>query len=57
MIKVVITFLFSLVLSAVAFADHPPKKMLRNMDGYSYLGMTGMLGPFTVNVANFGTFP
>ena len=57
MVRAIITLLFSVVFSATAFADHPPKKMLRNMDGYSYLGMTGMLGPFTVNVAKFGTFP
>lgn len=57
MIRVVTTFFVSLVLSATAFADHPPKRMLKNMDAYSNLGMTGMLGPFTVNVAKFGTFP
>ena len=43
--------------ASTANADHPPKKMLRNMNGYAYLGVTGMMGPSSVNVAKFGTMP
>ena len=57
MLRAVVIFICAIMSNAPVLADHPPKKMLRNMDGYSYLGMTGMLGPFRVNVAKFGTFP
>lgn len=46
-----------LLASSFAVADHSPKKMMRNMKAYSQLGATGKLGPFDVNVSQFGTPP
>ncbi|MGB1176244.1 MAG: hypothetical protein ACPG7P_04660 [Candidatus Puniceispirillaceae bacterium] len=31
--------------------------MMRNFKAFSQLGETGMLGPFAVNVAKFGSLP
>ena len=45
------------LVGTVAFADHPPKKMMRNFKAFSQLGETGRLGPFKVNVAKFGSLP
>lgn len=38
------------------FADHSPKKLMRNFSAFSKLAETGMLGPFDVSVASFGEF-
>ena len=46
-----------LLLDKLAYADHPPKKLMRNFNAYGQLGETGKLGPFSVNVAKFGSLP
>lgn len=46
-----------LLIDTVAYADHPPKKLMRNFKAYGQLGVTGKLGPFSVNVAKFGSLP
>ena len=47
-----------LILSSFqSLADHSPKKMMRNMKGYSQLSVTGKLGPFNVNFEQFGELP
>ena len=46
-----------LIFSTLAFADHTPKKMMRNMKAFSQLGQTGQLGPYIVNVEKFGELP
>ena len=46
-----------LFIDTVAYADHPPKKLMRNFKAYGQLGETGKLGPFSVNVAKFGSLP
>ena len=46
-----------LLIDTVACADHPPKKLMRNFKAYGQLGETGKLGPFSVNVAKFGSLP
>ena len=46
-----------LLIDTVAYADHPPKKLMRNFKAYGQLGETGKLGPFSVNVAKFGSLP
>ena len=50
-----ITCVTILPLSAVA--DHPPKRLLRNIMAYTVLGETGKLGDFEVNVAVYGKQP
>ena len=40
-----------------AVADHMPNKMMRNFLAWSRLGDTGVLGPFEVNFAKFGSRP
>ena len=53
----VLTIAFSILAVPMASADHSPKKMMRNMKAYSQLGMSGKLGPYDVNVAQFGSLP
>ena len=43
--------------SSVSVADHEPKRMMKNMEDYAYLSMTGMLGRFNVDFAKFGDIP
>jgi CubicO group peptidase (beta-lactamase class C family) len=38
-------------------ADHPPKRLLKNLMAFSALGKTGKLAEFDVNVAVYGTLP
>ena len=40
-----------------SFADHSPKKMMRNIKAFSQLSVTGKLGPFDVNYDKFGSIP
>ena len=50
--------LITLSLFAIeAFADHSPKKMMRNVKAYAQLSVTGKLGPFDVNYDKFGEIP
>ena len=43
--------------STVALADHSLKKMMLKMNAFSQLGDTKKLGPFSINVATFGSKP
>jgi hypothetical protein len=43
--------------TSLAFADHSPKKMMRNMKAYSKLSVTKKLGPYDVNFKQYGTLP
>ena len=45
------------ILSSSLFADHSPNKLMRNMNAYGQLGITGKLGKFDVNFVKFGTIP
>ena len=58
-LAVFICVVFSMMTLAggVAFADHPPKKMMRNFKAFAQFGETGQLGFFAVNVARFGSLP
>ncbi len=38
-------------------ADHPPKRLLKNLMAFSVLGKTGKLAEFEVNVAVYGALP
>ena len=50
--------IFALISStSLAFADHSPKKMMRNMKAYSKLSVTKKLGPYDVNFKQYGTLP
>ena len=40
-----------------AMADHPPKRLLKNLMAFSVLGETGKLAEFDVNVAVYGALP
>jgi CubicO group peptidase (beta-lactamase class C family) len=40
-----------------SFADHSPKKMMRNMKAFSQLSTTGKLGPADVNYFLYGKIP
>ena len=50
--------IFVLVVSTnQTFADHSPKKMMRNMKAFSQLSVTGKLGPFDVNYFKYERLP
>ena len=36
-------------------ADHPPKRLLKNLMAFSALGKTGKLAEYELNVAVYGT--
>ena len=38
-------------------ADHPPKRLLKNLMAFSALGKTGKLAEFDVDVAVYGALP
>jgi len=40
-----------------AMADHPPKRLSKNLMAFSVLGKTGKLVEFDVNVAVYGALP
>ena len=50
-----------ILVTSLAFADHSPKKMMRNMKAYSKLFVTKKLGPYLgpydVNFKQYGTLP
>ena len=52
-----LAFLSSVVIASEVFADHSPKKMMRNIKAYSQLSVIGKLGPFNVNFEKFGELP
>ena len=54
MIKIFLLIPLFLSSISVSYADHTPKKMMRNFVAFSMLGQTGKLGQFKVNVAKFG---
>ena len=43
------------MLPFAAMADHPPKRLLKNLMAFSALGKTGKLAEFDVDVAVYGT--
>ena len=55
--RLVLSLLISLIsmLPFSAMADHPPKRLLKNLMAFSALGKTGELAEFEVNVAVYGT--
>ena len=52
-----LAFLSSVVIASEVYADHSPKKMMRNIKAYSQLSVIGKLGPFNVNFEKFGELP
>ena len=49
---------FALIFTtSFAFADHSPRKMMRNMKAHSKLSITKKLGPYDVNFKQYGTLP
>ena len=52
-----LAFFSSVFIVSEAFADHSPKKMMRNIKAYSQLSVIGKLGPFNVNFEKFGELP
>ena len=45
------------MLPFAAMADHPPKRLLKNLMAFSALGKTGKLAEFDVDVAVYGALP
>ncbi|MDB2499181.1 hypothetical protein N9X90_08365 [Alphaproteobacteria bacterium] len=55
--RLVLSLLISLIsmLPFSAMADHPPKRLLKNLMAFSALGKTGKLAEYELNVAMYGT--
>jgi hypothetical protein len=55
--RLVLSLLISLIsmLPFSAMADHPPKRLLKNLMAFSALGKTGKLAEYELNVAVYGT--
>jgi hypothetical protein len=57
--RLVLSLLISSIstLPFAAMADHPPKRLLKNLMAFSALGKTGKLAEFDVDVAVYGALP
>ena len=55
--KILFGIIALIVSTNQTFADHSPKKMMRNMKAFSQLSVTGKLGPFDVNYFKYGELP
>ncbi len=57
--RLVLSLLISSIstLPFAAMADHPPKRLLKNLMAFSVLGKTGKLAEFDVDVAVYGALP
>ena len=58
MMKIILLAIMAVAIcSHQSLADHPPEKMMRNIDAFSQLSVTGKLGSFDVNYFKYGEIP